>query len=87
MRDRSGQPMLSEALIDVAQTRIRAITGGPRPGEATAGALSDQIAYDVALIRYGRCLGIACRPTDFDPPTLGRQVIERRVAERGVIPP
>ena len=48
------------------------------------GALSDQIAYDVALIRYARCLGIACRPSDFDPPTRGRQDVERAVAECGI---
>ncbi len=89
MRDSSGLPLLDEALGEVVQTRDRAMTGSliGAAGSSAAGALSDQIAYDVALIRYARCLGIAYRPNDFDTPTRGRRDIERSIAERGGILP
>ena len=63
------------------------MTGGRKGtgGSSAIDALSDQIAYDVALIRYARCLGIACGPSEFDPPTRGRRIIERGIAERGAI--
>ncbi len=85
LRDRAGQPILSEALGDVVQARGHATMGGRigRGGSSVADALSDQIAYDVALIRYARCLGISCRPSEFDPPSRGRRIIERWISERG----
>ena len=60
MRDGSGQPLLDEALSEVVQTRDRAMAGsltGPA-GSSAAGALSDQIADDIALIRRARCWGL-----------------------------
>ncbi len=47
-------------------------------------ALSTQIAYDVALIRYAQCLGMTVGSDEFDPPSQGRRVIERWTAERGI---
>jgi hypothetical protein len=88
-RELSGQPNPSEALGDVVQARTRAMAGGSisAGGASAVEALSDQIAYDVALIRFARCLGITFGPSDFDPPTRGRRVLEQGVADRGVILP
>lgn len=86
MRDPSGQPLLDEALSEVVHTRDRAMTGSliGAAGSSAAGALSDQIAYDIALVRYARCLGIAYCPSDFDTPTRGRREIERAISEQEV---
>lgn len=90
VRDRSGQPNPSEALADVVQAGGQVMMGTPIRGggsSAAVGALSNQIAYDVALIRYARCLGIAYGPSDFDLPARGRRIIKCGVAERGVVLP
>ena len=83
-RDRSGDPTPSSALSEAVQGR-RGLSS--RPGETdplpAADALSAQIGYDVALIRYARCLGIACRASDFDPPAKGRRHLEQAISERG----
>lgn len=47
-------------------------------------AVADQLAYDVALLRLSRALGIACEPAAFDPPEPERARLEEALASRGV---
>jgi hypothetical protein len=79
-----GDPTPSSALAEAVKGR-RDLDGraGDTEPVAPADALSVQLAYDVALIRYARCLGIACQPSDFDPPSRGRAHVEREISERG----
>lgn len=87
--ERSGQPIPSESLGHVVQAGARLMKSGPMNarGWSAVGALSDQIGYDVALIRYAQCLGLNFPPSDFDPPTQGRRNVEQGLAECGVILP
>jgi hypothetical protein len=89
LHDRSVQPIPSEALGEVVQAGGQVMKGGPMSagGCSAVGTLSDQIAYDVALIRYAQCFGLDFPPSDFDPPTQGRRDVEQELAERGVILP
>ncbi len=86
-RDRAGQPVLSEVSREVTETRVGATTGTPtdEPGSAPD-ALSDQIAYDVALIRLARCLGIECGPAQFEVPARGRQELLQAISAHGFGP-
>ena len=85
VRDRAGQPVLGETLHEVTETRVGATTGTPtdEPGSAPD-ALSDQIAYDVALIRLARCLGIEYGPVQFEVPARGRQELLEAISEHGI---
>jgi len=84
--DRSGQPAPTDAFADIVQYRGRALAGwrAGTDGLPAAEAVSTQVAYDIALIRYARCLGMTVGPDDFDPPLQGRREIERWVSERGI---
>lgn len=85
VRDRAGQPVLGEALREVAETRVRAMAGSPRDGSGSApDGLSNQVAYDAALIRLARCLGIECGPVQFEVPARGRQELQQAISAHGV---
>ncbi|HEY3941426.1 MAG TPA: hypothetical protein VGL60_02980 [Acidimicrobiales bacterium] len=47
-------------------------------------AVADQVAYDVALIRLSREVGIECDPAAFDPPEQERARLRRVLASCGV---
>ncbi len=49
-------------------------------------AVADQLAYDAALIRLARRMGLACSIRDFDQPEQGRQRLERYLVDGGVLP-
>jgi hypothetical protein len=48
-------------------------------------ALADQVAYDAALIRYARSLGLPCDVQRFGWPRDERRSTERLVASHGVL--
>jgi hypothetical protein len=52
--------------------------------ESTTPALADQLAYDVALIKYARSLGIDCDSAGFGSPQDERQRLEQVLASRGI---
>jgi len=80
-RKHSGATVL---LRDVMRRRPAALTAAAPHAVPAATALTLEIGYDVALIRYARCLGIDCGPRDFDRPADGRERMERALAERGI---
>jgi hypothetical protein len=48
----------------------------------STGAIADQVAYDVALLRCARCLEMDCDPDRFGWPQDERQRLERMFAAR-----
>ncbi len=64
--------------------RLASTHPGNRLTGWAAGAVANQVAYDVALIELARCLGIACDPATFDRPVLRRNELDRQLAARGV---
>ena len=81
--DRRNHATPSLLLRDVVRRRPTVAASAP-PQIAAADALTSQISYDVALIRYARCLGIECGIADFDRPADGRGQLERAFALRGI---
>lgn len=47
-------------------------------------SVSDELSYDVALIRLARLFGIACEVDDFERPGHGRARIELNLTSRGI---
>ncbi len=76
----------SEALAELVRRRRRVVWTGSSPVERdwAAAALADQVAYDSALIRYSRRLGIDCDPRRFGVPGPERQRIEHALESRGI---
>ncbi len=75
-----------DALAELLRCRRRmtaTLPGGSQSGWAAA-AVADQVAYDVALIRMARQLGIACDLTEFDPPQHERVRLEQQLELRGI---
>ncbi len=68
--------------------RLRSLVGNPRTAErrpgSAAGRLADQLAYDTALIRYCRRVGIDCSAADFGRPEAERSHLEELLAGRGI---
>jgi len=81
-----GDPSSGEALARLVQYRHEVVwRQQPASDRAlTTPALADQMAYDVALIRYARSLGIDCDPEGFGSPRDERQRLERVLASRGI---
>jgi hypothetical protein len=48
-------------------------------------ALADEMAYDAALIRYARTLGVPCDSQRFGWPHDERRMTERMLASRGAL--
>jgi hypothetical protein len=85
-RELSGEvSSLGESLAELKRSQ-RQVTksNGEREdaGWATA-AVADQVAYDVALVRYARSLNIDCDPGRFGWPHGERQRLEW-LASRGI---
>ena len=53
-------------------------------GDWGSSALSNQVAYDLALIDLARLVGIDCEATSFDQPQRRRIELERELASRGI---
>jgi len=85
-RGRTDRPAPADAFAEVVRSGSRASAdrSPDAHGFSAIEALSAQIDYDVALIRYARCVGMTVGPDDFDPPAQGRRVIARWTAERGM---
>jgi len=81
-----GAPSNGEALARLVQYRHEVIWKQRSTSDraSTTPALADQMAYDVALIRYARSLGIDCDPEGFGSPHIERQRLERALASRGI---
>jgi hypothetical protein len=47
-------------------------------------AVSDELSYDVSLIRLARLLGIVCDISDFEIPAQGRTRVELNIISRGI---
>jgi hypothetical protein len=77
-------PVVSEAVKEVLDCRSRLPLTHSRTRDWAAGALANQVAYDVALIELARSVGIACDPATFDQPELRRNELDRELAARGV---
>ena len=50
----------------------------------TYAALTDQMAYDVALIKLAQRVGIECSASEFDVPERARAMLERTLFARGI---
>jgi hypothetical protein len=86
-RDQSeGAPSNGEALARLVRNRHEVVwKQWPISDRAsTTPELADQMAYDVALIRYARSLGIDCDSEDFGSPQDERERLERALASRGI---
>jgi len=84
---RRSPTSVSEAILELFECRSRLSSAHPTVrlrGGWAATAVANQVAYDVALIRLARCLGIACHPGAFDLPELRRKELDRQLAARGV---
>jgi hypothetical protein len=81
-----GPPLVSEAVKELLYRRSRLISAPSirRPTNWAAGALANQVAYDVALIELARSVGIVCDPASFELPELRRNEVNRELAARGV---
>jgi len=85
----NGEATKGEALAGLMERRAALRSGGSREqaDDGVSGALADQLAYDSALIRLARQLGITCDPRDFRRPDRGRQQLEEALAARGIVFP
>ena len=86
-RDQSeGAPSNGEALARLVRYRHEVVWKQRSTSDraSTTPALADQMAYDVALIRYARSLGIDCDSEGFGSPQDERQRLERALASRGI---
>jgi hypothetical protein len=70
----------SDLLLCQIQRQDR--VNGQRP--AAPSALASQVAYDLALIRLARSVGLACQPNDFSQPEVQRHELHRALASRGI---
>jgi len=81
-----GTSTTGEALAEVLRSRSQlgsSVSSSTESGWAAA-AVSDQLAYDVALIALAGQLGITCEVRSFDPPLSERTRLERELAARGI---
>lgn len=81
-----GEPVASSALIDVLRCRRQLqesqwIRAGM---ERVPDTLTEELAYDVALIKLARLLRIDCDADEFDRPEAGRTRLEVILSARGV---
>jgi hypothetical protein len=81
-----GAPSGAEALTQLVRCRHEVIwSQRPQSGRAsTAPALTDQMAYDMALLRYARSLDIDSDSEGFGSPQNGRRRLEQLLASRGI---
>jgi hypothetical protein len=82
----ASPPTMTEAItvLLACQSRLTETPTTGRPTDWAAGALADQVAYDVALIELAHFMGIACDPDTFDQPELRRSELSCELAARGV---
>jgi len=86
-RERAGgAPSARAALAELVRCRRQTLWNQRSPANPdwAVGALADQLAYDIALIRYARCVGIDCDPDRFGWPHGERETIEQILTARGL---
>ena len=76
----------SRAVAEVVRCRHRLDTAGWREADRQGvdAVLADEVAYDVALVRYARSLGVECDTHGFGWPHTGRRRIEELLVSRGI---
>ena len=76
-----------EGLAEVVLCRSR--LNAPRPADRrerwASGALADQLAYDAALVRLARHLGVACDVRAFERPPVERLRLEAGLSAAGIV--
>ncbi len=83
--DSAAEANTDDLLAEVLRRRRQMRASQPAPAGSgwAAGAVADQVAYDAALIRLARMLGIGCDVGRFATPEHERSTLEARLAERG----
>jgi hypothetical protein len=79
-------PCADEALAELVRCRRQVVRReGPQAdrGSATT-ALAEQVAYDIALARFARCVGVDCDPHRFGWPHDERKRTESVLVSRGI---
>ncbi len=76
-------PLTSQKCSSV-ESNDRTTCQGKGHGAPAPSALATQVAYDLALIRLARSVGLACQPNDFSQPETQRHELRRALASRGV---
>jgi hypothetical protein len=82
-----GPTNVHDAITELLECRGRLTSTHPRDrfsGGWAARAVANQVAYDVALIKLARSVGIACDPATFDLPERRRNELDRQLEARGV---
>jgi hypothetical protein len=76
----------NEAVAIVLDCRryLGSIASSGWSGDWGSSALSNQVAYDLALIDLARLVGIDCEATSFDQPQQRRIELERKLISRGL---
>jgi hypothetical protein len=83
-RLRSGPPgATGERLAELLRCRSQLTTSTPS-NNRVAGAVADQLAYDLALIELAQGVGVDCDPLLFDQPLRERQRLEQALVSWGV---
>jgi hypothetical protein len=87
VHDSDPLPASGEALAELLRCRGQLGTGAfPGLGSGgMVGTVTDQLAYDIALIELARCLGIDCDLHKFGPPQHERELLEGVLAAQGIL--
>jgi hypothetical protein len=73
------------ALARLIESRLRLRSArSSEPNDDALATLADQLAYDVALLRLARLVGIDCQSTEFGRPEQARRRLERLLATSGI---
>ena len=84
---KKGYAVTEQALAEYLRCRRRSAAAAfraPGPGWVDS-ALADEVAFDAALIRYARSLGLRCDSRRFGWPHDERRMTERLLATRGAL--
>ena|ERR1700722_5573518 len=75
-----------DALSELLRRRAGLYTGESSRGEKlwAPDAVASELAYDMALIRLARFLGIECDADDFELPRKGRARVELSLISKGI---
>jgi hypothetical protein len=79
-----SRPASGVALADLARCRSGLLVDVVAPGDSAMSEVADQLAYDVALVRMARSLGIDWDLGRFNQPLRERHTLERALAVRGI---
>jgi len=81
-----GSGSSSRAAAEVVRCRRRLDQAAWREADQQGvdSVLADEVAYDVALVRYARSVGLACDTRAFGWPHSGRRQVEEILSSRGI---